>query len=220
MVSVPNNHHHFAHDVFPCCKSAKEGLLSRYSWRQRCGLGDVWGKSATHDPGLYVHRKEHQAGVCCIQSHPCQEHVICTGSYDEHARLWDCRSMAKPLLTAKVSGLCSFATVVPGPHSGRQRAGSGEAQAWSELALHQAAQLQELQSIDKQMQTLGKGGVGPNAGSMPAWMLPELLAETCGILCDALGWLHAAGHWRRSMAVEVAPASSDIVAGSMHAGRL
>ncbi|KAK9862036.1 hypothetical protein WJX84_008405 [Apatococcus fuscideae] len=47
-------------------------------------------------------RKEHQAGVCCIQSHPCQEHVICTGSYDEHARLWDCRSMAKPLLTAKL----------------------------------------------------------------------------------------------------------------------
>ncbi|KAK9827231.1 hypothetical protein WJX74_011066 [Apatococcus lobatus] len=48
-------------------------------------------------------RKEHKAGVCCIQSHPQQEHIICTGSYDESARIWDCRSMSRPLLSAKLA---------------------------------------------------------------------------------------------------------------------
>ena len=47
-------------------------------------------------------RKTHAAGVCCIQSSPHQEHIVCTGSYDERARLWDTRNLNRPVLTAEV----------------------------------------------------------------------------------------------------------------------
>jgi len=47
-------------------------------------------------------RRTHAAGVCCIQSSPHQEHIVCTGSYDERARLWDTRNLNRPMLTAEV----------------------------------------------------------------------------------------------------------------------
>ncbi|KAK9834039.1 hypothetical protein WJX81_005023 [Elliptochloris bilobata] len=51
---------------------------------------------------LFMDRKAHAAGVCCIQSSPHHEHIVCTGSYDERARLWDTRHISRPLLTAEV----------------------------------------------------------------------------------------------------------------------
>mmetsp|Transcript_29785 Transcript_29785/g.41130 ORF Transcript_29785/g.41130 Transcript_29785/m.41130 type:complete len:380 (-) Transcript_29785:89-1228(-) len=53
--------------------------------------------------GLFSNRREHGAGVCCISPSPWQEHVILTGSYDEKIRLWDTRSLSKPIVTTQVS---------------------------------------------------------------------------------------------------------------------
>ena len=45
----------------------------------------------------WVNRKSHSAGVCCIASSQYQEHILVTGSYDEHARLWDIRNTSRPV---------------------------------------------------------------------------------------------------------------------------
>lgn len=55
---------------------------------------------------LEMRRREHGAGVCTIQSSPHEEHVVATGSYDEHVRVWDTRSLQQPATTAKV-GACA-----------------------------------------------------------------------------------------------------------------
>lgn len=50
----------------------------------------------------WVDRKSHGAGVCCIASSPMQEHTVCTGSYDEGARLWDSRMGSRPVAKGHV----------------------------------------------------------------------------------------------------------------------
>lgn len=47
--------------------------------------------------------KEHGAGVCCIQSSSHREHVLCTGSYDEHIRIWDTRMLTCPTMKVCIS---------------------------------------------------------------------------------------------------------------------
>lgn len=47
-------------------------------------------------------RRSHGAGVCCVASHPALEHVVATGSYDEHARVWDCRQLSRPVCACQV----------------------------------------------------------------------------------------------------------------------
>lgn len=42
--------------------------------------------------------KQHTAGVTSAQWHPYNSNVFVTGSYDEHAMVWDCRNLRKPLL--------------------------------------------------------------------------------------------------------------------------
>ncbi|KAJ3216066.1 Diphthine methyltransferase [Dinochytrium kinnereticum] len=46
----------------------------------------------------------HSAGVCSIESHPSNENIIGTGSYDEKFMIWDKRSMRSPLLECHVGG--------------------------------------------------------------------------------------------------------------------
>ena len=58
-----------------------------------------------------LRRKAHGAGVCCIASSPQQEHYLVTGSYDEHVRMWDTRSMHKPLQISQVTRLCQRSSV-------------------------------------------------------------------------------------------------------------
>jgi diphthine methyl ester acylhydrolase len=47
-------------------------------------------------------RKTHGAGVCCIAFHPLDDHVVCTGSYDEQLRLWDARLPTTPVCRTSV----------------------------------------------------------------------------------------------------------------------
>jgi diphthamide biosynthesis protein 7 len=57
---------------------ADDGFLKR--WDMRALGAPTW-----------VDRRSHQAGVCCIQSHPKLQHLLATGSYDETVRLYDTR---------------------------------------------------------------------------------------------------------------------------------
>ena len=71
------------------------------------GDDSAWKGWDTRQPdpaALWSDRKSHGAGVCCVASSPHQRHAVCTGSYDERARLWDCRMEARPVAVAAAAG--------------------------------------------------------------------------------------------------------------------
>ncbi|OVA19857.1 WD40 repeat [Macleaya cordata] len=45
----------------------------------------------------FQNTKIHKMGVCCITKHHTDPNTLLTGSYDEHLRIWDVRSIAKPV---------------------------------------------------------------------------------------------------------------------------
>ena len=76
------------------------------AWDLRCNpkIGSSFTSAAAEAPSqLWLDRKSHSAGVCCIVSSPFQPHIVMTGSYDEKARLWDMRQGAtKPLAVGEI----------------------------------------------------------------------------------------------------------------------
>lgn len=55
-----------------------------------------WDLRATARP-TFTNTRAHSMGVCSLQFHPHDEHVVAVGSYDEHVSLWDDRNMKAPL---------------------------------------------------------------------------------------------------------------------------
>lgn len=52
---------------------------------------------------IWIDRRSHSAGVCCISCSPWVPNCLCTGSYDDKARLWDLRNPSKPLLSIETN---------------------------------------------------------------------------------------------------------------------
>ncbi|KAF9668411.1 hypothetical protein SADUNF_Sadunf14G0000700 [Salix dunnii] len=46
---------------------------------------------------VFQNSKVHKMGVCCIAKSPRDPNILITGSYDEYLRLWDVRSISKPV---------------------------------------------------------------------------------------------------------------------------
>ncbi|KAF7831265.1 diphthine methyltransferase-like protein [Senna tora] len=46
---------------------------------------------------VFQNSKVHKMGVCCIAKNPHDENSLLTGSYDEYLRVWDLRSISKPV---------------------------------------------------------------------------------------------------------------------------
>ncbi|KAK3224622.1 hypothetical protein Dsin_004484 [Dipteronia sinensis] len=50
----------------------------------------------------FLNSKVHTMGVCCITKSPSDPNTLLTGSYDEYLRVWDVRSISKPVSETSV----------------------------------------------------------------------------------------------------------------------
>jgi diphthamide biosynthesis protein 7 len=64
----------------------------------------AWDVRSTEESPIrmFLDRKTHQAGVCCVTEVPGTETMVLTGSYDNHVRVWDWRYTSRPLLRASL----------------------------------------------------------------------------------------------------------------------
>ncbi|XP_051115052.1 uncharacterized protein LOC127240417 [Andrographis paniculata] len=51
---------------------------------------------------VFQNSKAHKMGVCCVAKSPGDSNTLLTGSYDEHLRIWDVRSMSKPVVESSI----------------------------------------------------------------------------------------------------------------------
>lgn len=67
------------------------------------GLLKAWDTRASARAPAWTNRA-HEAGVCAIEQHPTQRHLVASGSYDQLLRVWDQRNMAAPLAAVDTGG--------------------------------------------------------------------------------------------------------------------
>ncbi|KXZ51559.1 hypothetical protein GPECTOR_12g522 [Gonium pectorale] len=71
------------------------------------GADDCYFKAydTRSDPAspVFSDRRTHAAGVCTVSPHPGQPHLVATGSYDEHVRLWDMRNLSRPVVVSQLN---------------------------------------------------------------------------------------------------------------------
>ncbi|KAJ3354861.1 Diphthine methyltransferase [Allomyces javanicus] len=63
----------------------------------------LWDTRTDMTSPIFTSRK-HEAGVCSAQAHPTKDHILATGSYDEHVLIWDRRAMRRPVHDVHVGG--------------------------------------------------------------------------------------------------------------------
>lgn len=91
--SLSSNTHHALSSAFALLPLGPGGDDAAYR---------LWDSRQGYDTPAWQDRRTHGAGVCIAASSPHQEHVAVTGSYDDRLRLWDLRSLARPLMQAEV----------------------------------------------------------------------------------------------------------------------
>ena len=88
-----------AHD--PCILFSGADDAAFKGWDVRAPPGGAAG-AALATP-TFVNSRVHGAGVCCVAPSPHTPHRVATGSYDEAARLWDTRALARPVETTSLA---------------------------------------------------------------------------------------------------------------------
>ncbi|XP_015692149.1 diphthine methyltransferase homolog [Oryza brachyantha] len=83
------------YEVWTCYfDRAKPHLL--YSGSDDCSFS-CWDLRQSPSNSVFQNKKSHNMGVCCIAQNPLERNMLLTGSYDEFLRVWDMRSMVKPV---------------------------------------------------------------------------------------------------------------------------
>lgn len=72
-----------------------------YSGADDCRFS-CWDLRESPSTLAFQNTKAHTMGVCCITKSPTDPNKVLTGSYDEHLRVWDVRSMTKPLSKSSI----------------------------------------------------------------------------------------------------------------------
>ncbi|GIL46044.1 hypothetical protein Vafri_3131 [Volvox africanus] len=91
-----------AHDLEAWCTAfhkAEENIL--FSGADDCYFKAYDIRSDPASP-IFSNRRTHAAGVCTVSPHPKEHHIVATGSYDEHVRIWDMRNTSKPVVISQV----------------------------------------------------------------------------------------------------------------------
>lgn len=58
---------------------------------------NCWDLRENPSNSVFQNAKSHKMGVCCIEQSPFSPYMVLTGSYDEFLRVWDVRSISKPI---------------------------------------------------------------------------------------------------------------------------
>ncbi|GMP33785.1 hypothetical protein CsSME_00006950 [Camellia sinensis var. sinensis] len=71
-------------------------LEIQQEWKDDCKFS-CWDLRDCPSNLAFQNSKIHKMGICCITKSPSDPHTLFTGSYDEYLRVWDVRSISKPV---------------------------------------------------------------------------------------------------------------------------